>query len=97
VGELNLDLTLAPPATSVAEQTLDPPKLYTSARRFRSPPPSLVPPRPPEMERGGEIAAGTRFRLALTLGNCSWERVRERGCLSGSPVSDDRVGPHLLG
>jgi hypothetical protein len=65
--------------TSAGEQTLDLPKLYTSARRFHSPPPSLVPPRPQEMERGGEIAADTRCHLALALGNSSWERVRERG------------------
>jgi hypothetical protein len=75
---LNLDLTLAPPATFAGEQTLDIPKLY-NPHGDSSTTPSLVPPRPPEMERGGEIAAGTRCRLALALGNCSWESVRERG------------------
>ena len=51
--------------------------LYTTARRFPSPPPSLTPSRTPERKGAGGIVAGSRRRLLLALFSCSSEKGEE--------------------
>ena len=68
----------APPPELDGKQTLTLgkilPKLYTSARRFRSSPSSRSPERSPEKKGSGGIAAGNGNRLAVALSSALYCR-----------------------